>query len=755
MLVDGGLAVALSVVGVVGLTRPADGALFPVAVGLTLVATSAVAWRDRAPVVAVVSAAAATVGYQWLTRANSFPLGAGLALLFLLYTAGVRGLSRRHLAELAGLGVMTIGMSIAIVAASGPLKGSTVVTDVLPPLGAVAVGYVVARQRRLTGDLTAAVTQLRAEEELRVAVSATRERNRVARELHDVVAHGVSVMVVQAGLARITVGAEPSVARAALAEITTAGRSAIDDLHRVVGALRLKDTDTSRPPSGVAGVGALVEGWRAAGVPVQLSITGDCHRLSAAQDATCFRLVQEALTNVVKHALGAPIWVELVLQETGVEVSVRNGAPPDPNTASLAPESGHGLAGMTERVASCGGQLSYGPQPDGGFEVRASLPLEGNSRYEVRRQLPLFEWLRSLGTGPAVVLALAVLWGDAAISASRRGSFALNLSLCAGMALSLLMRRRFPLLFLIVVNALAFPISNGLTSINKATVVSTYVFAVPIWSVAAWSEINIAFAGLVVAIGFEVAEGLHWHFSPGSVGSNAVVSAVLWAAGRVMRRQRKTSADLAEARARVEAAQQARERLAVIAARSRMIPDLDDLVVAQLATMVADAESARRKIEADKSAALVAIGNVEDQGRKALAQLRDIVGLLRAEHDPGRLSPLLGVEQLDQLVSRHTRSDRPTQFTVTGTPAPLRDGIDLLAYRVIAGVLANAHCDTVNLHFDDAGSLRLGFCLAGSPSGSAWPDPTFRAAIEQASGNIDQTPQQIVVQLPIASVVRK
>jgi hypothetical protein len=244
----------------------------------------------------------------------------------------------------------------------------------------------------------------------------------------------------------------------------TAGRSAIDELHRVVGTLGPDGADSGSPSFGLAGIRALVEGRRAAGLPVQLTVTGDQSGLPEPVDVACYRLVQEALTNVVKHAPAAQTTVELILDESVVEVSVHNDAPPaDLDTSATAPAPGHGLIGMAERVAACAGQLSFDPQPDGGFVVRARLPLDRNSGVPARGPAPFLDRFRSLGAWPGVVVALALLCGDAAISSGRRGPLALNLGLSAGMAVTLLWRRRFPLLFLIAVNALAFPIINGLT----------------------------------------------------------------------------------------------------------------------------------------------------------------------------------------------------------------------------------------------------------------------------------------------------
>ena len=692
---------------------------------------------------------AATVGYEWVTRAKAFPFPEGLALLMVLYTAGARGVSRRHQTEVAGLVALTIGLGVAVVAASGPLKGSTVSTDVQPPLAALAAGYLVARQQSLSRQLSAAIARLHSEEELRASAVAAKERNRVARELHDVVTHGVSAMVVQAGAARITMEAEPDVAAAALRDVVTAGRSAIDELRRVVGELQ-PDSAEVGGHSGLAGVPTLVAGWQAAGLPVELDSAGWDTELPDLVDATCYRVIQEALTNVVKHAPGAQTSVSVVVESGAVELSVRNQAASEA-TELFAPRSGHGLVGMAERVESCAGRLTFGPRGEGGFEVHAHIPVTGANGRPAPPPLPLVERVRSLGPWPGVVVALAVLCADAAVSSSRRGGIALNLCLCAAMSVMLLGRRRFPVLFLIAVNVVAFPISNGLTSIDKSTLVSTYVFAIPVWAVAADSELRIAIVGLAVAIGFEAAEAIHWSLGGGAVVGNALVCVALWAAGRVWRTQERVVAELAEARARVEAGQRARAELSLTATRSDMVRELDGLVLAQVAAMVAEAEALQQSIRIDgASSAPNPIGQIEDSGRQALGRLREILGLLRTELDPGPLSPSLGVEQLDRLIGDYTRSGHPTRFEVIGEPVPLVRGADLVAYRVIVDVLAHADCHTVALHFDAGGWLRLRFDLA--KPGAVVTDPGLRAEVEHAGGSFERTSEGMMVRIPLAAV---
>jgi hypothetical protein len=234
-----------------------------------------------------------------------------------MYTAGVRGVSRRQIAQLAGLVVYGIVVCAVFAAVTGSLSVSNVVEYALPLVVVPAsAGLLVARQRSLAGRLAAATARLRAEEELRLALAAEGERNRVARDLHDVVAHAVSVMVVQAGAARITLAAEPDLTRAALQEVAQAGRAAMAELRRII-AVGSGSHNEDGSPFGVAGIVALVERRRAGGLAVQMTVTGSDSGVPAAVDSTLYRLVQEALTNIVKHAPSAEAEVTVAIGRGG------------------------------------------------------------------------------------------------------------------------------------------------------------------------------------------------------------------------------------------------------------------------------------------------------------------------------------------------------------------------------------------------------------------------------------------------------
>jgi hypothetical protein len=256
-------------------------------------------------------------------------------------------------------------------------------------------------------------------------------------------------------------------------------------------------------------------------------------------------------------------------------------------------------------------------------------------------------------------VTLAVLCADACTSSDRRGPLALNIALVAGMSLALAWRRRSPLWFLIAVNLLALPVSNGLASISNPTLVSTYVFVVPVWAVAAWSATGAAVTGLALTAAFDAGEGLYWHLGGPAIAANVLLAGALWIAGRAVRRQRLMAAGLELARSRLEAEQRTREELALAAERARTVTRLNSLVDEEVSAMIAAAGSVKDQISGDPAAAggaVVVIGEIERDGRQGLARLREIVGLLRSEYDPDRLLPQPVLADLRDLVLRPARS---------------------------------------------------------------------------------------------------
>jgi signal transduction histidine kinase len=204
--------------------------------------------------------------------------------------------------------------------------------------------------------------------------------SRFARELHDVVAHTLSVVTFQAGVGRKVGTARPAEALLALRAVEVTGRGALEELRRILGLLRDDDGEGASlvPAPGTADLGELADAVRAAGIPVTLAVTGDVTALPPAASLTVFRIVQEALTNVVKHARGAEASVQVRAGRDGVQIAVTDngrGLAADPEAALPGEGARHGLVGMRERAAAFGGTLEAGPTAAGGFRVSAFLPM--------------------------------------------------------------------------------------------------------------------------------------------------------------------------------------------------------------------------------------------------------------------------------------------------------------------------------------------------------------------------------------------
>jgi signal transduction histidine kinase len=201
----------------------------------------------------------------------------------------------------------------------------------------------------------------------------TEERNRIARELHDVIGHSVSIMTVQASAVRRRLNPDQAAEREALETVEVTGREALAEMRRMVGVLRDSDEAADREPApGLAQLDRLVEQFQGAGMPVEVAVTGTARPLAPGLDLTAFRLVQEALTNALRHA-GSPTGAEVSIGYTveTLELAIRN----DGTRVAPGAEPGHGLLGLRERVSVYGGELVARPRPDGGFELIATLPL--------------------------------------------------------------------------------------------------------------------------------------------------------------------------------------------------------------------------------------------------------------------------------------------------------------------------------------------------------------------------------------------
>ena len=368
------LAVAVSVFALLDLRLGFDNSTPygpPWAVAIcTLVATAALAFRRRAPLATAVTVAAAVAGPQLFTVLTFTLWGDFLPVLVAAYSVARYAADRRR----AAAGLLAIGLATVVVILRVPSAGDAgnIPFAVVPLVVVTALGHGLQRWQRSHAALSLHATRLAEDQEAWVRDAVAAERARIARELHDVVAHCVSVMVIQAGAAEDLLDRDPAGARQPLRAVQDTGQQAVAELGRMLGLLRDgRAQHTLAPQPGIAQLPELVAQVRAAGLTVAYDVVGTPQALPPGIDVALYRLAQEALTNVLKHARGARATVALRYAESAVELAVRD----DGRTTASGPGHGHGLIGMRERVALYGGTLTAGPRDGGGFAVNAVIPM--------------------------------------------------------------------------------------------------------------------------------------------------------------------------------------------------------------------------------------------------------------------------------------------------------------------------------------------------------------------------------------------
>jgi signal transduction histidine kinase len=301
----------------------------------------------------------------------------GIGIACLMYVTFCTGRDLDDKRTRVGFAVLLVAIVSTQIVADATVEDyffTTLLFLVLPWLA----GRVLGNRALLTRTLAERTAQLEAERGQDAARAVRSERRRIARELHDVVAHSMSVMVIHAGAGRRLAEQDPDAAIECAERIERLGREALGEMRRLVGVMG--DGDEPRgdraPQPGLDGLDDLVARARAAGLPTELRIDGERRPLATGADLAAYRIVQEALTNCLKHAGGAHARVSVTWSEEDVVLSISDdgrgpGVPTPDDTGG-----GHGLVGMRERAALYGGEVATGPAPNGGFVVRARIPLE-------------------------------------------------------------------------------------------------------------------------------------------------------------------------------------------------------------------------------------------------------------------------------------------------------------------------------------------------------------------------------------------
>jgi signal transduction histidine kinase len=343
-------------------------------------------WRRRQPTVVFAVAALAGLA-QWVVGLQR---AADLALLVALYTVAAREDRRRALTAAA---VLEIGVLLA--AARFAPAGDDVVASVVFLSGLVAaaffVGTTVQNRRAYLDALVDRAARAEREADQQAQLAATAERTRIARELHDIVAHSLTVVVTLAEAAVATSGTDPPAARAAMGQVATTGRSALAEMRRLLGVLRTDAADTDvdvgppadrrEPAPGLDRLDDLVTQTRSAGLPVRLTVSGHPRSLPTTMETTAYRVLQESVTNALRHAVDPTrLDVGIHWEPDALVIQVHDDGRPAHSTPHGL--GGHGVTGMRERLAVFGAELTVGPAPSGGWTVHARIPHGGEPRPE-------------------------------------------------------------------------------------------------------------------------------------------------------------------------------------------------------------------------------------------------------------------------------------------------------------------------------------------------------------------------------------
>jgi signal transduction histidine kinase len=350
----------------------------PLALWAVLV-TMPLAWRRRAPFAALLVMGVAA----WLLSAG--PVGDAaytfIALVVAVFSVGAYAEPRRSvLGCVLVLGTLWVG-ALEDNARHPGLRGPSDVVFVSVVFGgAWLLGRSLRGRGQRTAELEQRAAQLEADQQAQARAAVAAERARIARELHDLIAHSVSVMVIQAGAAEQLLEETPERARGPLEAVQDTGRQTIVELRRLLGILRDEGQELSLAPQpGLAGLDLLVEEIRQAGLPVQLRVEGQPERLPPGVDLAAYRIVQEALTNTLRHAGPAHAEVLVRYQEHAVELEILDDGGGPVQRDGAGGGRGHGLVGMRERVALYGGTLETGPRAataGTGYAVRVRLPTQ-------------------------------------------------------------------------------------------------------------------------------------------------------------------------------------------------------------------------------------------------------------------------------------------------------------------------------------------------------------------------------------------
>jgi signal transduction histidine kinase len=553
------------------------------------------------------------------------------------------------------------------------LSGTTVITTA-PLTGPIflatgfALGRIVQRRRaRQEREVEAAVE--RGTKAVETAdLEAANERLRMAQELHDVVAHSLSVIAVQAGIGVHLIDRQPAEAVRALDAIRTTSRTATDELTRLVDILRDGESTSSTNAPSLSDLTPLIEQTRTAGVPIRFTTDGDVDTVPAGVSLAAYRIVQEALTNVMRHAGRAQATVAVGVGHDHVELHIDDDGHGVTSMVDVESRSGgNGLIGMSERAQMYGGEVQSGPRPGGGFRVRATLPYfasplvnqSSNAAAPVpteahdvaRHRRPIPPWVFDLGLAVAMVAVTSIgsLSADATTAAHQYTPANLWAWLLRiGSCVALVVRRRYPTLSFAVIWALVSILAVG----GYAVGFLVLVLWVSLYTVASYSKV-LAVLGAVTAT-YGAMAGIAWSKTNDLTAAGAVWINILFTgaaiAGYVAQRDRTRRATELVERENSADSLSRHARLIVTTERLRIADELSSIIRRSIQTITNEAGLASQTVELDPATARRTLETISTISREALNDLRRLLKRMRTESEPmfTPITPALEVIQVSE-----------------------------------------------------------------------------------------------------------
>ncbi|HEX2150002.1 MAG TPA: sensor histidine kinase [Actinomycetota bacterium] len=339
------------------------------AYGMGVVAAAALVFRRVRPEITLAVVLAVHVLYHLVGYPGAGPFPALMVALFGIAAAGLR-----WVAIASAVGVAATALLMQVLGEGTPVLSPTIIMPAVLSAASVFAGEAAHNRSRYLAEVRERISRVEQNREIETQRRLTEERLRIARELHDIMAHTITVITVQAGEAQDALDTSPEQTREALRNIREASKEAMSELRATVGVLREsgEPDDIRKPAPGMRDLPEMVQTAGGGSLAATLEIRGEPRPLPAAAELTAYRIVQESLTNVIRHSGAAKASVVVSYQPSVVCVEVED----DGRGVAGTPAGGHGIRGMRERAEAVGGRLEAGPRPEGGFRVWAVLPAE-------------------------------------------------------------------------------------------------------------------------------------------------------------------------------------------------------------------------------------------------------------------------------------------------------------------------------------------------------------------------------------------